>query len=376
MNTEGFPANSTLMRKRQGSFNLPRVQERKLKKEERTPSLNLDMVETPMPFAYARPDNIPLTEIETPSDLEESDLPPIAKFLSPDLKVEIPKRKKAQIVELMNPFTNKPISTNYKGIESTPTVDPPADIWKRAQRVNISAFHSSFKSKYMVKIEMFDQSAQLIGTLETEMHHNPGHYCFFCLDYCPESYNVKKGIKISSISPYCNCLSKNIDDYDPSTENYTKRLGKIKSGICSNDVNILNNKGEKMYGLNDGNGFLRKFRFLLEAPFVFFCIPYKLAICCCLDMFYAGKSNEIKLHDHKTGKDIVVGVMTNHVERTNEWQEVIRDGEKINQLKGEEIFLWKQFEVCMPEDADEDARKLIIGALIAEIPSTVNRCAC
>jgi len=382
------PKNSSLMLKRQGSF----------KKQLGALGINVNPTvdsTSPIPCSnMANPEmpkpqrksfgNIPTSEVllENPDahdSIEHENHvmvePKIPSMELKDLQVFIPKRKKVEIVELPNPFTNQSISVNYQKVGGMAN-ETPSDIWQRGQRMVISAFHSSFTNKYSIKIEIFDKSNQPIGFLETEMHHNPGHYCFFCLDYCPESYQIKKGINISCISPYCNCLPKTIYDHDAESQSRPKTLGHIKSNLCSGNVNITNNKGELVYGLKDGNGFMRNFRFLLEAPFVFFCIPYKLAICCCLDLFYAGKSNEIKLHDHRTGKQIVVGVTTNQVERANEWQEVVRNGEKINQYKGEEIFLCKQFEVNMPEDADEDSKKLIIGALISEIPSTVDRCAC
>lgn len=381
------PKNSSLMMKRQGSFKknlgLNVNATPSMDSTSPIPSSNMIMQEMPqLQLQKKISNNLPTSEIllENPDAHDSLGHEPMLEPKIPsmelkELQVMIPKRKKVAIVEIPNPFNNQSISANYQKVGGMAN-EIPADIWQRGQRMVINAFHSSFTNKYSIKIEIFDKSNQPIGFLETEMHHNPGHYCFFCLDYCPENYKINKGINISRISPYCNCLPKTIYDYDNESLTKPKTLGHIKSNMCSGKVNITNDKGELVYGLKDGNGFMRNFRFLLEAPFVFFCIPYKLAICCCLDMFYAGKSNEIKLTDHRTGKQIVVGVTTNQVERANEWQEVIRNGEKINQYKGEEIFLCKQFEVNMPEDATDDEKKLIIGALIAEIPSTVDRCAC
>jgi len=308
--------------------------------------------------------------------LPDGESSPFSNGAGGDLKVTIPSRKRADIVELPTPFADQTISTNYHKADGQLTDEVPIDIWEKAKKVLVNAFHSDHKSKYSIKVELFDSEGIGLGTLETELHHNPGNYCFFCLDYMPESFKMKKGINISCISPYCSCCPKTIYDHNSTSQEPPKVLGRVSSQVCSNSLNIYNPKGELVYGLDNGNGFMRKFRFLLEAPFVFFCIPYKLAICCCLDMFYSGKTKQIKLYDHKNAKEVVVGIMTNHVKRTNEFQEIIRDGEKISQVKGEEIFLCKQFEVNMPEEADEAIKKLIIGALISELPSTVDRCAC
>jgi len=316
------------------------------------------------------------SRIVSRNELPDGDSSPFANGSGADLKVSIPTRKRVDIVELPTPFADQSISTNYHKADGQLTDEVPGDIWLKAKKVLVNAFHSNHKNKYSIKVELFDFEGLGLGTLETELHHNPGQYCFFCLDYMPESFKMKRGMNISCISPYCSCCPKTIYDHDSVSQETPKVLGRVKSQFCSNSISLYNPKGELVYGLNNGNGFMRKFRFLLEAPFVFFCIPYKLAICCCLDMFYSGKTKEIKLYDHKNAKELVVGIMTNHVKRTNEFQEIIRDGEKISQVKGEEIFLCKQFEVNMPEEADEDLKKLIIGALISELPSTVDRCAC
>jgi len=272
-------------------------------------------------------------------------------------------------------FADESIAATFHKTEGEPASEVPADIWQKAKKVIVTAFHSEYKSKYSIKVELLDADSVVIGVLETEMHHNPGQFCFFCLDYMPEDFKMKSGVNISCISPYCSCCPKTIYDQDSTSQNQTKVLGKVKSEFFSNKLSLYTPKNELIYGLDNGNGFMRKFRFLLEAPFVFFCIPYKLALCCCVEMFYSGKRKEIKLYDHKTKKETVVGTMTNHIQKTNAMQEIVKDGAKINQVKGEEIFLCKQFEVKLPEDAGDDIKKLIIGALISELPSTVDRCA-
>jgi len=291
--------------------------------------------------------------------------------------VQIQKRKKVAILEVPNPRTQESITVNFQPNEITSAQLKVSDVWKQTHKVIVSAFHPSFNSKYSIRVDLYDSNSKSLGILETGRHQNPGHYCFFCLDYVPENYKLKKGINVSCVTPYCSCFPRTVYDYQaPKSKEAPREIGQIKNSFCSKNVKLYNKEGELVYNMDNGNSLMRKFRCLIEAPFLMFCIPYKLAICCCSDSFWTGKSREIKLFDHKQQKEIVIGVMTNQVERANAWQEVVKDGEKVNQYKGEEVFLSKQFEVTMPAEADEDLKKLIIGALISDLPSTVDRCAC
>jgi len=363
------PCNSKLVLKRREFCQ--QLQEKNLQLDA-NPGHNLNMISADMPFDQNKLSSNRLIAIHT----DRQDISSLNQLFNIDLKVEIPKRKKVEIIEITNPFNRQSISLNYHPDDMTSVEESDVTIWNRSRKMILSAFHSSFTNKYSIKIEMFDGQAHSIGTLETEMHHNPGHYCFFCVDYCPERFEVKKGLNISCISPYCNCCSKSIYDYNANKEEKQKKLGKIKSSLFSDGIKITNSEGESIYKLTNGNSWWRSFRFLVEAPFLPFCIPYKLSICCCLDIIYAGKSDEIRLYDYKEDKEFHIGVSTNHVERANKWEEVMRNGEKVNKYKGEEMFICKQFEVNMPDDITQETKKLIIGALIAEIPSTIDRCAC
>jgi len=338
---------------------------------------DLNMVNPSMPEIHAEQAKAPLKD----SLAYEVEIPPVparTRISNANLKVTIPIKKKVAIVEIPDPNSEKPIIAEYQApsnANDNNIQQMAEDFWKKCHKAQIRAAHPSFANKYTIKVELFDADSQSLGTLESGAHHNPGN-CFFCLDYLPENYKVNKDLKVGCITPYCSCFPKTIYEATENSKSASQRLGQVRSVMCSNKINIYDREGKLSYSLKDGNSLLRKFRFLVEVPFVFFCLPYKLAVCCCLDSFWTNKTNKIKLYDHSTKKDVVVGVTTNRAERTNEWQEVVRDGQKVSQYKGEEIFMSKQFEVNMPQDASDELKKLIIGALIAEMPSTIDRCAC